>query len=136
MSAFFVYAVTLIAACWAATTVSNTHSTHAHTTHVTREPTESETIFFQYNSHTHHLLIKTHKQKQGYYCYIYALTDDERVQVHTDSGLRAIEMHLLTLLTYAHTIDDVSTIKTSDVRMCSHFNAHAVNITDFYTLNF
>lgn len=73
-----------------ATTTKHGH----HHSHPTAEPTEHDTYKFVYEPQTHKMVIVTGKE-----CYVFSLTDAERVSVHTDAGIKAIELRLLTAIT-------------------------------------
>ncbi|XP_052217317.1 uncharacterized protein LOC127835091 isoform X3 [Dreissena polymorpha] len=113
----------VIVACYAATTHRPPHTTHAHNTGPTHEPAETDSITFQFQPLTFHLLVKTHPDKMTYNCYIAALSDSEHAQIHTDAGMRAVELRILASLGSATAVTDVSTLDKRDVTTCtSHFS--------------
>jgi len=72
------------------------HSTnmhHSHGTHATAEPSEHDLVRFVYEGHSHLMIMMAQKM-----CYIHTLTDTERSAVHTDVGIRTLELKLLNLL--------------------------------------
>ncbi|KAH3883729.1 uncharacterized protein LOC127866409 [Dreissena polymorpha] len=89
----------------------------------THEPAETDSITFQFQPLTFHLLVKTHPDKMTYNCYIAALSDSEHAQIHTDAGMRAVELRILAALGSATAVTDVSTLDKHDVTTCTaHFS--------------
>ncbi|XP_045157166.1 uncharacterized protein LOC123523571 [Mercenaria mercenaria] len=82
------------------TTTKAPHHHHTGTHHAhsgpTREPAEHENFRFIYESHSHMMLVATGKK-----CYIFSLSDSERGAIHTDAGIRAVELKLLSTLSTA-----------------------------------
>ncbi|XP_052283121.1 uncharacterized protein LOC127879990 isoform X2 [Dreissena polymorpha] len=111
-----------------------THTTHALLTradHTTSEPAETDMITFQFQPATHHLLVKKNSDRQTTNCYIATLTDTEHAYIHTDYGMRSVELRLLAALGSATAVTDVSTLDQRDVDSCrTYSHAH----TMYYTI--
>merc|ERR1712137_238960 len=90
----------------------------ATTTHAPKEHSESESIGFVYNAATHSLIITT-RLKYKVNCYVIALSDAERADVHNDAGMRSIELKYLAMLTIAKPTDFAS-LNHYDQRKCGH----------------
>ncbi|KAL3855741.1 hypothetical protein ACJMK2_014946, partial [Sinanodonta woodiana] len=58
-------------------------SNHHRTTH---EPNEQIRVTFTYDSHTQQMVIH-----QGHNCYVFALSEQEKTDVHTDDRLAQLE---------------------------------------------
>jgi hypothetical protein len=43
----------------------------------------------------------------GHLCYMFTLSDAERAAIHTDAGIRAVEVHFVTII--KHIVTDTST---------------------------
>ncbi|KAH3710603.1 uncharacterized protein LOC127858303 [Dreissena polymorpha] len=132
MQALVVF-ISAIVVCYGATT-HRPHSTHAHTGHHTtqpHEPGEFETISFQFSFQTGHLLVKVHPDKNTLNCYIATLSDAEHAQIHTDAGMRAVELRLLAALSTATMVTDKTTLDQHDVQACG---AHTTKTPSFYTI--
>ncbi|KAH3835478.1 uncharacterized protein LOC127879220 [Dreissena polymorpha] len=127
MQTSFVF-LAVIVACYAATTIKPnhvTHTTHAHFTHAdhtTNEPAERDMITFQFQPTTHHLLVKTKPDRLTTNCYIATLTDTEHANIHTDYGMRSVELRLLAALGSATAVTDVSTLDQRDIDSCGMYN--------------
>ncbi|XP_060570688.1 uncharacterized protein LOC132728975 [Ruditapes philippinarum] len=67
--------------------------------HQTREPAEHETFLFKYEPHFHNMIVVTFIDSVRT-CYIFDLSDDERAAIHTDAGIRAVELRLLSTLKF------------------------------------
>ncbi|KAL4224042.1 hypothetical protein ACF0H5_017499 [Mactra antiquata] len=113
--------ILIIGVCITATLASTTDM--PTTAHSTKEPNEVDTFKFVYEAHTHKmLLVNEHK------CYIFTLSDSEIAGVHTDAGITAIELKLMSRLSTA-----VLTEVTKDSlnryvqRSCGHNVAHYYN---------
>ncbi|XP_060570680.1 uncharacterized protein LOC132728968 [Ruditapes philippinarum] len=81
---------------WSATapspaTTKATH--HHHHSRATLEPAAHESFKFVYEPHMHKMVVVT-----GHECYVFSLSDAERADVHTDAGMKALELKLLTAL--------------------------------------
>ncbi|XP_045177009.2 uncharacterized protein LOC123537378 [Mercenaria mercenaria] len=103
--------------CLVATTFASTTTHHPHHTH-THEPNEGEAFTFAYNGRSHDLVIK-HRSGKNYMCYIASLTDDERHTVHTDGGMRAVELRILGLLS-SSTVVEKTAIDQVNLKYCGH----------------
>ncbi|KAL3855736.1 hypothetical protein ACJMK2_014941 [Sinanodonta woodiana] len=98
--------------------------TTPHNIRTTHEPSVTQQYIFHYDYLTHKMVV--HKDKN---CYIFTLTDQERIDVHTDSGLTALEVQFLTRISAnAHTEVTRTSLETS-VRTACGFN-----IQHFYTV--
>ncbi|KAH3788431.1 uncharacterized protein LOC127841221 [Dreissena polymorpha] len=118
----------VIVSCFAATTHRPPHTTHAHTNHTTHahtnlpiEPWEIHTIIFQFQPLTFHLLAMTPTDRatKTSKCFIATISDSEHAQIHTDAGMRAVELRILAALGSATAVTDVSTLDTRDVTTCT-----------------
>ncbi|XP_052282475.1 uncharacterized protein LOC127879573 [Dreissena polymorpha] len=107
--------VCVIALCYAATT-HRPHGGHDHN--------EQDSATFQYVGSTQHLLVQWYPDKSTYNCYIVSLTDVEKAQVHTDAGMRAVEIRVLGQLSQAALVHDASTLNSHDVHACGHGKNH------------
>ncbi|KAL4224678.1 hypothetical protein ACF0H5_015375 [Mactra antiquata] len=103
-------AVCLVSVCYAQMTTKHPH--------VTREPNESEGLSFIYSGITHDLIVKQRVGK-ALSCYIADLTPDEEQHVHSDSGLKAVELRVLSQLSTA-TMETVDMIHENNVKICGH----------------
>lgn len=75
------------------TTTKAHHGHHHHTANPigsTKEPIEKEDFSFKYDPVSHVMVAKTHQV-----CYIYKMTQQEIVDVHTTHGLRTLEIKML-----------------------------------------
>ncbi|XP_052250581.1 uncharacterized protein LOC127857897 [Dreissena polymorpha] len=138
MQALVVF-ISAIVVCYGATTTHRPHSTHAHTghhstmAHVTHEPSEVESISFEFNGKTGHLIIKVRPDKNTTNCYVATLSDAEHAQIHTDTGMRAVELRLLAGLSTATMVTDKTTLDQQDVHTCG---LHSASPPNFYTIMF
>ncbi|XP_045157189.1 uncharacterized protein LOC123523592 [Mercenaria mercenaria] len=69
---------------------NTTHRPHSNTT---REPGEKDSFRFVYEPHTQQMVVVNVHD-----CYVFSLSDSEKVAVHTDAGIRALELKLLSAL--------------------------------------
>ncbi|XP_045157187.2 uncharacterized protein LOC123523590 [Mercenaria mercenaria] len=90
-----IISVVCVASVWSATTIPPTTVRHHHTHHPrpSTEPAEHETFKFVYEPHAHQMVVVT-----GHECYVFSLSDAERTAVHTDAGMKALELKLLSAL--------------------------------------
>ncbi|XP_060568892.1 uncharacterized protein LOC132727422 [Ruditapes philippinarum] len=72
------------------------HTHHPHGTGPTHEPQEHEFFKFAYEPHSHMMVVVN-----GHLCYMFTLSDAERAAIHTDAGIRAVELKLLSTLSTA-----------------------------------
>ncbi|XP_060570690.1 uncharacterized protein LOC132728977 isoform X1 [Ruditapes philippinarum] len=72
---------------------NHTHNHSHHHTNTTREPPARESFKFIYESHSQMMVVVSAKE-----CYVFALSDSEKSAIHTDAGLRAVELRLLSAL--------------------------------------
>ncbi|XP_060590317.1 uncharacterized protein LOC132745419 [Ruditapes philippinarum] len=100
----------LVAVCLAATTQKPHHHTH--------EPNEGESFTFAYNGHTHDFIVR-HRAGKTYICYVATVTADEMHLVHTDAGMRSLELRILGLLSSATEVQP-SAIDAGNVKLCGH----------------
>ncbi|KAH3840259.1 uncharacterized protein LOC127880169 isoform X1 [Dreissena polymorpha] len=115
--------VCIIALCYAATT---------HRPHATHEPSEVDSVTFQYVSATHHLVVRWIPDKNTYECYISTMTMAERNQIHTDAGMRAVETRVLGQLSSGTMVTDTTTLDQHDVKACGTGRNHTMPV--FYTI--
>ncbi|KAL4236313.1 hypothetical protein ACF0H5_004700 [Mactra antiquata] len=85
-----IFSILCLAIAMAATTTTTTKRPH---THPTWEPTEHDTFKFVYEPRNHLMLVINSNT-----CYMFTLTDAERVSVHSDTGIAALEMKFLSSL--------------------------------------
>ncbi|KAL3855603.1 hypothetical protein ACJMK2_014810 [Sinanodonta woodiana] len=91
----------------------------------THESNEAASIFFYYDYLTHKMALR-----YGRTCYIFTLTDQQRTQVHTDAGIKALELTLLPLIDSGHkTLVQKSSLSTDLQRACGR------NTTLIYTMS-
>ncbi|XP_052774266.1 uncharacterized protein LOC128212914 [Mya arenaria] len=108
--------------CGLAATIMPPKPTHApHGSHATLEPGEHETYKFAYEPRTHLMVVAS-----GHNCYILTLSDAEQTSVHTDSGLRAIELKSLGLISTG-----TQTMTTKD-----NLDAHVVHVCGAHITNY
>ncbi|KAL3855735.1 hypothetical protein ACJMK2_014940 [Sinanodonta woodiana] len=92
--------VAIISLSYQMTTVHHTiHLTAHHTSHHTNGPytTHEPSITQQYTFHYTQVTQKMFVRKDMN-CYIFLLTVQERINVHTDSGLRALEVQFIQMI--------------------------------------
>ncbi|KAL3855610.1 hypothetical protein ACJMK2_014938 [Sinanodonta woodiana] len=97
-------------------------TTHApvHHTRSTHEPTVHQSYTFSYDHVTHKMVV--HKERD---CYIFMLTDQEKLDVHTDAGLTALEVKFLQLIgTGTKTAAVKSSLEHSIVQACGSLIQH------------
>ncbi|KAK3580363.1 hypothetical protein CHS0354_014841 [Potamilus streckersoni] len=72
----------------------HTHAPHASLApHATHEPNVHEQFIFHYDYLTHKMFVIS-----GHNCYIFTLSDQEKLDVHTDAGMTTLEAKLLPML--------------------------------------
>ncbi|XP_045157188.2 uncharacterized protein LOC123523591 [Mercenaria mercenaria] len=95
---------------------------HQHHSKPTSEPAEHEGYKFIYEPHVHQMVVVT-----GHDCYVFSMSDAERTAVHTDAGMRALELRLLsTLSTNAVVTATKEDLDPKAAHACGH------HITTFY----
>ncbi|XP_060554007.1 uncharacterized protein LOC132715050 [Ruditapes philippinarum] len=103
------------------TTTHKPHQTHhPHGSRPTSEPAEHEFFRFSYEPHTHMMVVVN-----GHLCYMFTLSDAERAAIHTDAGIRAVELKLLSTLSTA-SVTEV-TKDQIDVRIAHACGAHTTH---------
>merc|ERR1712179_525484 len=102
----------LVACVLAATT---THKPHTRATH---EPSEHESVSFHYSPKTHNMIIKQTKGNT-LNCYVATLTMQQQHDVHTDAGIRSLELKLLSQTGSATAVQSTS-LDDGDVHACGH----------------
>ncbi|XP_052220521.1 uncharacterized protein LOC127837436 [Dreissena polymorpha] len=80
---------------------------------------------------TGHLIIKVRPDKNTTNCYVATLSDAEHAQIHTDTGMRAVELSLLAGLSTATMVTDMTTLDQQDVHTCG---LHSATPPNFYTI--
>ncbi|KAL3855604.1 hypothetical protein ACJMK2_014811 [Sinanodonta woodiana] len=94
-----------------------------HSTGPTHEPGESASLFFHYDYVSMSL-------RYGHTCYIFTLTDQQRLDVHNDAGMKALELTLLPLIDSGHkTLVQKSDLSAELQRACGRTS------TQFYTMS-
>merc|ERR1711860_269212 len=68
-------------------------TTTTHKPRPTHEPNEHEGFRFAYEPNTHKMVVVSGNQ-----CYIFTLSAAERVAVHSDAGIRTLELKFLGML--------------------------------------
>ncbi|KAL4236304.1 hypothetical protein ACF0H5_004691 [Mactra antiquata] len=112
-----IFSIVCLAVSMAATTTTKRPHTHA-----TREPSEHDTFRFVYEPHNHLMLVIN-----SHTCYMFTLTDAERISVHSDTGIAALEMKFLSSLGSA-------TLTTPTEDQLDRFLKHGCggHITNYY----
>ncbi|XP_063402028.1 uncharacterized protein LOC134686291 [Mytilus trossulus] len=108
------------------TTKHHNHHHHSHGTHgtrPTREPVEADKHYFKYDP-TSHLMMAVNAKA----CYIYTMSSQESMDVHTVHGLHALEIKLITMIDDATatfqsiTHDNLTTMSKSLAHSCKAVN--------------
>ncbi|KAL3855611.1 hypothetical protein ACJMK2_014818 [Sinanodonta woodiana] len=118
--------VAIIGLSYQMTTFHPGHHTGHHTNapHTTHEPSVQHSYNFHYDYVTHKMLV--HKDRN---CFVFLLTDQQRTDVHTDSGLTALEVQFLQMIsTGTKTEVDKATLEHSVTQGCGN------NILHYYTV--
>ncbi|KAL3855729.1 hypothetical protein ACJMK2_014934 [Sinanodonta woodiana] len=98
---------------------------YGQTLHPSHEPSVHESFTFFYDYHTHKMMIINHQN-----CYIFTLTDQQKVDVHTDPGLTALELQLIPLVdSGTKTEVQKSSLEAGVVSACGH------SIKHYYTMS-
>ncbi|KAL3855607.1 hypothetical protein ACJMK2_014814 [Sinanodonta woodiana] len=116
--------VVVVLAALIAVSYGQTH--HPHTvTGSTHEPNVHEAFNFFYDFHTHNMMVINHQK-----CYIFPLSDQEKLDVHTDSGLTALELKFLPMVgSSTQTEVQKSSLAASVVHACGQ------NVKHYYTMS-
>ncbi|XP_060554595.1 uncharacterized protein LOC132715596 [Ruditapes philippinarum] len=106
-----------------AMSMTTKHHHGHHGTGPTVEPAEHENFKFAYEPHSQMMIVVN-----GHKCYIFSLSDSERASIHTDAGIRAVELKLLsTLSTAAVTEVTKDQVPAKTAHVCGG------HITNYYT---
>ncbi|KAK3580370.1 hypothetical protein CHS0354_014848 [Potamilus streckersoni] len=94
-----------------------THAPHTGSTH---EPSVHQSFSFSYDYHTQKMVVVNHQN-----CYIFSLTDQEKLDVHTNTGMTTLELKLLPLV-HSGTKTEVqkSSLSASIVHACGQNTKH------------
>ncbi|KAL3855612.1 hypothetical protein ACJMK2_014819 [Sinanodonta woodiana] len=86
----------------------------------TREPSVLRSYYFHYDYLTHKMLVHTNRN-----CFIFMLTAQERMEVHTDYGRTALEVHLLQMITTGTKTEVAkSSLEHSVTQGCGNYIIH------------
>ncbi|KAL3855617.1 hypothetical protein ACJMK2_014945 [Sinanodonta woodiana] len=66
---------------------------HTHAPHTSHEPSVHEQFLFHYDYLTHKMVVIS-----NHTCNIFTLSDQEKMDVHTDAGMTALEAKLIPML--------------------------------------
>ncbi|KAK3580364.1 hypothetical protein CHS0354_014842, partial [Potamilus streckersoni] len=109
----------------AATTHAPLHPRVTHAVHTTHEPSVHETFSFHYDSSTHKMIILG-----SHNCYIFTLSEEQRMDVHTVIGMRTLEIKLLPFVdSTTKTEVKMSSLDHHIQQICGHDTLH------YYTFN-
>merc|ERR1712243_324366 len=104
----------------AATTPGTTHQHHEHP--------EKESFNFYYDGHTQMLIVHNSQA-----CYLWVLTPDELNGVHTDSGLRNIELRVFKVIDSAYyTVVPSKILSSTIIKACAGSHSNQVQHTNFF----
>merc|ERR1711894_8142 len=98
------------------------HGHHNHGGH-THEPDEKDSIQFAYD-HTNHQMAAM----LGHQCYLYTVTPQEQIDVHTHTGLLSLEfqiMHMIENLAAQTTMPMTTVLPTTIIMRAVHHNIHS-----------
>ncbi|KAL3855606.1 hypothetical protein ACJMK2_014813 [Sinanodonta woodiana] len=116
--------VVVVLAALIAVSYGQTH--HPHTvTGSTHDPNVHEAFNFFYDFHTQKMMVTNHHN-----CYVFTLSDREKVDVHNDPGLTAIELKLLQMVDSATKTEvPKSSLEASVVHACGQ------NVRHYFTMS-
>ncbi|XP_060597900.1 uncharacterized protein LOC132751702 [Ruditapes philippinarum] len=118
-----IFGIFCVAYSLSMTTQKPHHGGHGHHgTGPTVEPSEHENFKFIYEPHSHMMIVVN-----GHKCYMFMLSDSEKAAIHTDAGIRAVELKLLGTLSTA-SVTEVTKDKVA-ARVVHACGAH---ITHYY----